>query len=194
MTTPTATTAVALLSILLLSGCTTTTLDSPPLPADQVTAAADDISRQGGITAIGSSTTHTIEMGTMRSKEQGRINLAAAIDARVEALKQAFYLELETAPITAADSYFTAAAKACSTRAIRAAVPDQVKHETIDGSISVWSIFVQNPQALQSAFIRQGVAYRDVHARFQASAAYRSLQADIDRFNTFMAGRAPELP
>ncbi len=185
--------ALVTFTILAVSGCVTTPIEAPLPAADLVASAANDISSQGGISAIGVCTTRTIEMATMRSKERGRVDLAAAIEARVDALKQQFNEEVKTPPTAATDSYFTAVAKAVSARAIHAAVPEEVKHETIADSTTVWSLFVQDPKSLLAAFTCEGTTYRAVHARFQASQAYLALQADIEHFPAFKAGRSRAL-
>jgi hypothetical protein len=184
---------IGLGSMLALSGCMTTTLDEPLPPANQVEDAANSASNQGGISAIGICTTHTVEMAIMRSKERGRIALAAAIEARVAELKELFNQEVDASQHADTTNYFDAVAKSLSLRAIRAAVPQDVKTETLETSTTAWSLFVQDPKPLLDAFDREGATYRAVHARFKASQAYRGLRSDIANFDAFKSARAREL-
>lgn len=181
------------LSVLLVcigfSGCRSAPkMDSDDSIFDYMQKEVADISKDGGMAAVGIGTTGgSTSLALARAKVEARKNLAQQVQVKIKNLEKAFIEEVGEANTSEINELFSSATKQVTAQALSGTVPVMQKYETKGGITTAYVLIVLNPN-LVDASLKNNNNAKHLYERFRASKAFDELDAEIKAYEAAERG------
>lgn len=187
----------------LLNGCSTITPPVVPVPeappaAEQTPAApepstlldemqktADRIRSAGGLAALGTGESKSLDLSLNRAKANGRIALAEALKIRMAALEKAFIEETGIPEESLLLSGFNSAAKIIIEQQIAGGVAYKLKYEPSGDTFTAYAVMVLDPKVIADQLAKE----KDLYTRLQPTKAFGALDQEVKSFAAFKAAQ-----
>jgi hypothetical protein len=198
-------TALAVTSI-LSAGCSTTRPPAAPAPEaapatlqpaatlpDSGGASAlpvemrmktDAINAAGGLAALGTGESKSLDLALNYAKKNGRIELAQRMNAKVEALAKAFSEETGIPYHSLLLSGFNTTAKALDGQ-IAASLAQALKYQTDGNTFTAYAIIVLDPKDIAARLAKEP----DLYARLQKTKTFEALNQEIKAYEAFQSAQ-----
>jgi hypothetical protein len=184
--------AVLTAAAALLAGCSSTpepaqavqpVIQSALLAAMQKNSAG--LLEAGGLAAIGTGESKSLDLALNYAKKNGRIALAKVLQARISVLEKAFTTETgipADAPIL---SGFNNAVQAITGQQLAGSVAQNLKYETDGDTFIAYAVMALDPQAIAGQLAQE----TELYARLQPTKAFGALDQEIKAYEAFKAAQ-----
>ncbi len=178
------------ISSLLLTGCSIPRPEPAPVQDVQPTLPgemqqyADRIIQAGGLAALGTDESNSLELALNMAKKNGRLELSRMVKARIEVLKTAFLEETELPQDSRLLSGFTDAGDALSNQ-IAGYVAQTLKYETVGNTYTAYAVMVLDSKAIADQLAKE----TDLFAKLEPTQAYAALTQEIKTYAAFQAAQ-----
>ena len=194
--------AVLPVSIILLTGCSTTTppavsvpptvsaSEPAPTPVTQPTLFGEmqklsaGILEAGGLAAIGTGESKSLDLALNIAKKNGRIELARRLNARIETLAKAFSDETEIPYESLLLSGFNNTEKVLAGQIV-GSVAQTLKYEPVGNAFTAYAMMVLDPKAIADQLAKE----KDLFERLQTTKAFGELDKEIKAYADFKAAQ-----
>lgn len=150
-----------------------------PLPSD-MQRQADEITRNGGLAALGVAESRSLELALNMAKKNGRLELARITDERIEALAKAFSDETGISDESPLMLGFANASKTLAVK-IAGSTARILKYESSAEKSTAYAIIVLGPKAIAEQLATE----TDLFARLEPTKAYETLTEQIKAYEAF---------
>lgn len=195
----------------LLSGCSTPSCPAPaPAPApeappeaapapmevppvetpvlstlpQEMKQLAADIQLSGGLAALGTAESRSLDLALNMAKKNGRIELSRALDTRFEALEKAFSEETGIPFDSLFLSGFNHTARLIKQQ-IAGSVAHTLKYETTGDTFTAYAVMVLDPKVIADHLAKE----KELFSRLQTTKAFREFNKEINAYQTFKAAQ-----
>ena len=186
-------------SVLLLSSCSTPVPEPAPEPSAllsqngtepglvEMQRQVDETVRAGGLAALGTAESRSLDLALNMARRNGRIALAQRLNERVEAMAKTFSEESGIAY----DSLLRGFSETIRllTLQISASTAQTLKYETKDGTFAAYAVMVLDPEEIR----KQLSTETDLYAQLQSSKALDALLQQIASYQAFTGRTAPSM-
>jgi hypothetical protein len=177
---------------LLLAGCLTprpqpapaTAQDVPPTLPGEMQQLADSIVTAGGLAALGTDESKSLDLALNMAKRNGRIELSRMVNARIETLAKAFSEETEIPYDSLLLSGFNDTAKVLAAQ-IAGSIAQALKYDTGGNSYTAYAVMVLDPKAIADQLSKE----TDLFAKLEPTQAYATLTQEIKAYAAFQAAQ-----
>jgi len=151
----------------------------------QMQKKATAIIEAGGLATVGIGSSQTINLALDKARTRGRTEIAAMLEARIQALKKDFTEEIGEGADSEYNSLFSTASKTVVSQVLRGTVTKDAKYKTAEGVTTACVLMVQDPKVIADALAAQESAQKSLYTRFQASKAFKELEAEVEKYDEF---------
>lgn len=169
-------------AVMLLPGCSSTPSpgpETPPTLFEEMQNQSETILEAGGLATIGSGTSASLELARNRALINGRIELARALDKKIETLKSRLIEETELPPDAEILSRFNTAARTITGQKIAVSPAQRIEQETAEGTFTVHALMVLSPSAITGQLAED----RDLFALLRPSKVFEELEKEAADFD-----------
>jgi len=195
----------------LLSGCSTsapvTATPPPPAPVpeiapepaappvqapatqsmllDEMQKTAAAIGEAGGLAAVGTGESKSLELALNKAKVNGRRELAQMMSSRFDLLEKSFSEETKIPFESLLLSGFNTAEKAIIEQQIAGSVAQTLKYETTGDTFTAYAVMVLDPKVIADQLAKE----KELYARLQTTKAFGELMQEAKTFAAFKAAQ-----
>ena len=145
---------------------------------------AGEITRSGGLAALGTAESRSLELALNMAKRNGRLELARILNDRIEALAKAFSDETEIPYDSLLLSGFNNTEKML-TGQIAGSIAQALKYESSGDKSTAYAIMALDPKAIADQLAQE----KDLYARLQPTKAFGALDKEIKSFAAFKSAQ-----
>jgi hypothetical protein len=190
-------------SVILLTSCSTTTPPSvstqvsvPPFAAVPASAIqptlfgemqklSAEILDAGGLAAIGTGESKSLDLALNMAKKNGRIELERRLTAKIEVLEKSFSEETGIPYDSLFLSGFNNTARIIARQQIVGSIAQTLKYEPAGNAFIAYAIMVLDPKAIVDQLAKE----KDLFERLQTTKAFEELDKEIRAYEVFKAAR-----
>ncbi len=180
-----------------LAGCrsmpSTSSDDTPYGPLMKM---AQEITRNGGLAAVGTGLSVSPQLAIEKAKTHARQELAQMLEVKVESMRKSFMEESGQGKSGDFNAMFTSVGKVVASQVLRGTSELETKYNTTKGVTTAWTVMAQNPKLISDAFEAEMNQQKAAITRFRASQAFAELAKEIQAFEAYKKeqGAAMALP
>ena len=149
----------------------------------QKTAAA--IGEAGGLAAVGTGESKSLELALNKAKVNGRRELAQMMSSRFDLLEKSFSEETKIPFESLLLSGFNTAEKAIIEQQIAGSVAQTLKYETTGDTFTAYAVMVLDPKVIADQLAKE----KELYARLQTTKAFGELMQEAKTFAAFKAAQ-----
>ncbi len=139
----------------------------------------------GGLAAIGSGGSKSLDLALNRAKANGRIELTRLLTARVEALAQAFAAETGLTTDSLVLSQFSEVSRTIRDQQIAGRVAQTLKYETAADTFTAYALMVIDPSVITNQLAKEKTFF----ARLQPTKAFQDFDKQLKAYQAFAAAQ-----
>ena len=157
----------------------------PPTLLETMQTLTAEVATAGGLAALGIDESKSQDLALNMAKKNGRIELARALNTRIEALARAFSEETGVPYESLLLSGFNHAAATITKQQIVGSIAQTLKHEKSGDTFTAYAIMVLDPQAIADQLAKE----TDLYPRLQPTQAFKTLTQEIKTYEAFKAAQ-----
>jgi len=170
----------------ILSGCSSTLeihADAPRPLFREFHRLSDEILQSGGLAVVGMAESKSLDLALNKAKTAGRIKLADLLEARIETIRNDFIEETGLDKKDPLLEPFENLAKTITTDQIQGLVANELKYETIDDTVTAYSLMALSPEIIVDHLAKE----KELYPRFRISKTCETLNREINSYNALPA-------
>lgn len=155
-------------------------MDSDKSSFDVLQERVAEISKKGGMAAVGLGESRNTQIAITKAKVEARKNLAQLVQVKIENLEKAFTEEVGEASSSEINTLFSTATKQITSQTLQGTVPVTQKYD-VDGEVTTaYVLMVLNPDIVHDSLKNNNAKH--LYERFRASKAFAELDQEIKDF------------
>jgi PBP1b-binding outer membrane lipoprotein LpoB len=142
---------------------------------------ADQITQAGGLAALGTDESRSLDLALNMAKKNGRIELARILNTHIEALAKAFSEETGIPYDSLLLTGFNNAARIITKQQIAGSIAKELKYEQTGDTFTAYAIMVLDPKVIVDQLAKEP----DLYPRLQPSKAFDVLNQEAIAYKAF---------
>jgi hypothetical protein len=143
-----------------------------------------NVTSGGGLAALGTAESKSLELALNRAKKNGRIELARELNDRIETLAKAFSDETGIPYDSLLLAGFNTTTQTL-TGQIAASIAQTLKYDSAAGTHTAYALMVLDPKAIAEQLARE----TDLFAKLEPTQAYATFLEQIKTYEAFTAAQ-----
>jgi hypothetical protein len=175
---------VALFALAMLSGCGGSKDTATTSPYTELMRMAQQMRQAGALAAVGQGQSAREDLARQKAQNDGRQNLALALESKIQVLQKSFVEEVGSNMDTEINEAFSSVSKTMASTTLRGVFPEEERMVAKEGIITIYVLMAVDPATFNQSFLDELQSKPKVYERFRASQAYDELKNEMEDYES----------